>query len=33
MNVRRRFFPLTTVMGPRTSVSVCFVYFLMSDYS
>ena len=33
MNVRRRFLPLTTVMGPRTSVSVCFVYFLINDYS
>ena len=33
IKVRRRFFPLTTVIGPPTSVNVCFVYFLIKDYT
>ena len=31
--VRRFFFPLTTVIGPFGSLSVCFVYRRTSDFS
>lgn len=32
IKVKRRFFPLTTVIGPLISVKLCFVYLLTSDF-